>query len=87
MGTSVRASCECGMSDGFWIGCGFAGPSPSYFPCLCETCHKIVQVNVLAKRPRCPLCRKAAPTPYSGPRLVGIPGQEVVQTGTWAKRS
>ena len=35
-----------------------------YFPCLCENCHNVVQVNLLSKQKRCPKCKSTKVIPY-----------------------
>lgn len=49
-----------------------------FFPCLCENCHSVVQVNLLSKAMRCPTCRAANPIPYDDPRLAESPGKHYV---------
>lgn len=79
MGAEVTARCECGVEARILIGGGMASfTTTCYFPCLCESCHDVVQVNLLAKRPRCPNCRAARPIPYDDPRLIGSPGRHAV---------
>ena len=79
MGSAVTATCGCGLKVDIDIGGGMVnGPTTCYFPCLCEACHKVVQVNLLARRLRCPKCRGANPVPYDDPRLLGSPGENVV---------
>jgi len=48
------------------------------FPCLCENCHRIVEVNLLDKSLKCPACHAADPIPYDDPRLSGSPGDNHV---------
>ena len=47
-------------------------------PCLCESCHNIVQANLLARPPLCPQCRATNLTPYDAPQVVGSLGPRVV---------
>lgn len=49
-----------------------------FFPCLCESCHSIVQANLLAKVIRCPECRALNPIPYDDPCLSDSPGHHNV---------
>ena len=49
-----------------------------YFPCLCESCHNLVRVNLLAEKPECPDCGAANPVPYDDPRLMGTAGERVI---------
>ncbi len=79
MGSHVIAECECGLRSESLIGGGMLDfLTTCYFPCLCERCNRVVQVNLLAKRPRCPKCRASRPIPYSDERLRGTAGDELV---------
>ena len=79
MGSQVTAQCECGVKATLGIGGGMANfMHTCLFPCLCENCQSLVQVNLLAKEPRCPQCGATNVTAYDDPRLVGSPGQRVV---------
>jgi Zn finger protein HypA/HybF involved in hydrogenase expression len=49
-----------------------------FFPCLCENCRSVVQVNLLAKAVKCPLCRAPNPIPYDDARLWASPGHRHV---------
>ena len=40
-----------------------------YFPCLCERCQAVVEVNLLAKQKRSPHCRTTKVIPYDNPAL------------------
>ncbi len=44
------------------------------FPCLCETCKKLVQVNIMIQPLECPKCKDSAVIPYDDPRLLGSTG-------------
>jgi len=51
MGTKVKAVCKCGLSRGIKIGGGRnTFKYIRYFPCLCEDCKDVVQVNLLENR-------------------------------------
>jgi len=79
MGSEVRATCECGLDTRILIGGGMENfISTCYFPCLCEACHDIVPVNLIAKRKRCPKCRGTKLIPYDDLRLSGLPGERTV---------
>jgi hypothetical protein len=53
-----------------------------YFPCLCERCRDIVQVNliptkilnIITKKIRCPECRSTKIIPYDSPELTDSTG-------------
>lgn len=78
MGTMVTATCQCGLeTDYILIGGGMFKPT-CYFPCLCERCHSVVQVNLLNKQIRCPQCRSTKVIPYDDPRLSNETGGEIV---------
>jgi len=49
-----------------------------YFPCLCERCRDIVQVNLISKKIRCPECKSTKIIPYDSPNLIGSPGEKIV---------
>ena len=79
MGSQVTAMCRCGLEVNVLIGGGMANfTTTCYFPCLCEACHKIVQVNLLAKTKQCPKCKSPALISYDDPRLSESPGTRVV---------
>ena len=81
MGSEVVAQCECGLKATILIGGGMANfMNTCYFPCLCERCRMVVQVNLLAKRKQCPKCRMTKVTPYDEPRLVGRIGEDEIAT-------
>lgn len=79
MGTEVTATCECSVNVTIPIGGGMGNfGTRCYFPCLCEGCHDIVKVNLLATIKRCPKCRSKNLVPYDDPRLSDSPGQHTV---------
>lgn len=77
----VTASCSCGSAhETIAIGQSmqFSG---CYFPCLCEDCHRVVQVDVVEEPPRCPACHSDRVIPYDDPKLISSPGDVVVHCG------
>lgn len=56
MGSAVVAKCPCGVKTTIRIGCGFGGPKPAYFPCLCDKCRAVVRVDLADDPIRCPDC-------------------------------
>ena len=64
MGSEVIARCGCGVEASILIGSGFDKPRPCYFPCLCQRCHAVVEVDLLDGRMRCPQCKSAKVIPY-----------------------
>jgi hypothetical protein len=79
MGSGVTATCGCGLTVDIDIGGGMANfRTTCYFPSLCEACQDVVQVNLLARKLRCPDCKGENPIPYDDPRLLGSPGKNVV---------
>jgi hypothetical protein len=90
MGSSVIARCECGFGSGSLIGGGMLNYlTTCYFPCLCERCHDIVQVNLIPKKLvgfipikiRCPVCRSTKIIPYNSPELSDSTGD--IDVASW----
>jgi len=69
MGSEVLATCQCGLETSIQIGVGMAGPKPCFFPCLCERCRAVVEVDLLSKKLRCPKCKSTKVIPYDDPTL------------------
>lgn len=79
MGGSVVAKCPCGYEGGSLVGGGMMTfMTTCYFPAYCENCRELVQINVFAKRLRCPKCRRAKVTPYDDPALCAGNGDREV---------
>jgi predicted RNA-binding Zn-ribbon protein involved in translation (DUF1610 family) len=78
MGSAVTAKCQCGVSSQILVGGGMLTHT-SYFPCLCECCRSVVQVNLLAKPWRCPRCKGRRVIPYDDPTL-SESGESIVTT-------
>ena len=87
MGLQVRAFCECGLNAWISIGGGiYSFMTICYFPCLCERCRDIVQVNliptkilnVISKKIRCSECKSTKIIPYDSPNLIDSPGEKIV---------
>lgn len=83
MGSQVNAFCECGFRSSSLIGGGMHSfMTTCYFPCLCERCRDIVQVNliptkilnIITKKIRCPECRSTKIIPYDSPELTDSTG-------------
>ena len=69
MGMHVIAECACGFGASSYIGGGMLNfQTTCLFPCLCECCHDMVQVNVLHEPMLCPHCGGAV-IPYNDPTL------------------
>ena len=49
-----------------------------YFSCLCETCHNIAEMNLLAEVKHCPVCKNAKLIAYDDPRLSESHGEHDV---------
>jgi plasmid stabilization system protein ParE len=78
-GSTVAAKCSCGVEVEIPIGGGMRNfATTCYFPFLCEACHNIVTVNLLAPAHVCPGCKSPAVVPYDNPRLSESPGKNVV---------
>ena len=56
-----------------------------YFPCYCEHCSSVVQVNLLDREPACPKCNSTTSIPFDNPDLSRKPGRRVVESWS-AKR-
>lgn len=79
MGSAVTARCQCGVETDILIGGGMDNfMTTCYFPCLCESCQNVVQVNLLAKPIKCPECGAHDPIPYDDLQLLGTPGNREV---------
>ena len=79
MGSQVTARCECGVEAEILIGGGMMNfTTTCYFPCLCGSCHNIVEADLLATAPQCPECGTANPIPYDDPRVLGSLGEQTV---------
>jgi Zn finger protein HypA/HybF involved in hydrogenase expression len=48
-----------------------------YFPCLCEDCRAVVEVNLFDQPARCPTC-KSEVVPYDDPTLSELPGEQTI---------
>ena len=87
MGSAVTAQCTCGYSCPVLIGEGMATfKTTCYFPCLCETCGAVVQVNFLAILPKCPSYNTTEIVPYDDPKVAGKPGKKNVASWTMKDR-
>ncbi len=83
MGAIVSASCACGYKCESNVGGSRANfQTVCHFPCLCETCREVVQVNLLSERPSCPSCSSTSVTPYDQTRLSTTKGGYVTM---WRK--
>jgi hypothetical protein len=57
MGSSTRATCQCGYHASILIGGGRQDfKTTCYCPSLCEACQAIVQANLFARPVGCPQC-------------------------------
>lgn len=79
MGYEVNSSCECGFNAALLVGGGRNNfRTTCYFPCLCKSCRRVVQVNLLAKPPSCPDCNSSDVISYDQPKLIGVKGEQNV---------
>jgi Zn finger protein HypA/HybF involved in hydrogenase expression len=79
MGSGVIANCKCGLEAEILIGGGMHNfTTTCYFPCLCERCHSVVQVNLLANTNQCPACNSPDTIPFDDPQLSKTAGRHVV---------
>jgi len=76
MGLKVIAKCKCGVETSILNGGGMLNfKTTCLFPCICENCHAVVQVNLLAKRKQCPKCKSTKVISYDDPTLSGRAGK------------
>ncbi len=85
MGTEVTASCEgCGYEPTSRVGGGMRDfTTTCWFPCLCEDCGELVEVNLLGRSGRCPKCRGERVTAYDDPVLQRSSEQERFSVADW----
>ena len=75
MGATVNAICRCGLNSEIRIGGGMSTFTYlCYFPCLCENCNDIVEVNLYDMHPQCPNCRGENLIPYDDKQVIAIEG-------------
>lgn len=87
MGSIVMAECSCGLKKEIMTGGGMLNfMTTCYFPCLCEHCSAIVEVNMFAEPKECPDCKATDVIPYDDSRLVGQKGAEMVDGSTGKER-
>lgn len=83
MGKTIVAKCKCGVKKGVAIGGAMSNfMTTCLFPCLCESCHNIVDVNLLEQPTKCPECGADDPIPYDDPRLLGLLGKRILAACT-----
>lgn len=79
LGSQVTAKCQCGVDTTIMIGGGMLNfMTTCYFPCLCEHCRTVVQVNLLAEQRWCPQCKSTKAIPYDDPTLSEFAGEHTV---------
>ncbi len=85
MGTSVVAECRCGYHASGSVGGGmFDFEDVCWFPCLCEGCHAMVDVNLFETPLRCPTCRSERVAAYDDAGLSLPPeSQELYSIADW----
>ena len=70
MGVEVTATCDCGLNTTIKVGSGLLDVATTcLFPCLCEQCQDVVEVNLLADVMECPQCDSPNVVPYDDPSL------------------
>ncbi|NLG65742.1 MAG: hypothetical protein GX537_09085 [Actinobacteria bacterium] len=82
MGLEVTTSCSCGNAQAKIAIGPSTRSSGCSFPCLCEACQRLVQVDLADEPPRCPECHSNSVVPYDDPKLVGSGGDVVVHCST-----
>jgi Zn finger protein HypA/HybF involved in hydrogenase expression len=81
MGSQVISICNCGLKKEILIGGGMSTFTfECFFPCLCENCSDVVQVNLLELNPKCPECDGEDIISYDNALLIGEKGNQVVES-------
>jgi Zn finger protein HypA/HybF involved in hydrogenase expression len=81
MGSKVKAICKCGVNKDILIGGGMRSfKYECLFPCLCENCEEVVEVNLYDSNLRCPSCKDNNLIPYDDDRVKGVKGDQNVIT-------
>ena len=76
MGSQVIAVCQCGLNKKILIGGGRLNfRTVDFFPCLCENCQDVVEVNLKDDNPSCPNCNSQKVSPYNNKHLIGKKGK------------
>ncbi len=79
MGSEVIATCDCGIRENILIGGGmFNFTTTCLFPCCCENCDNVVEVNLLSEDKKCPYCKSKAVISYDDPRMIKSIGNKSV---------
>ena len=79
MGSQVIAVCSCGLKEKILIGGGMMNfTNICYFPCYCEKCKSVVEVNLLDANKQCPNCKNPNILPYDNPELFEVPGENII---------
>jgi hypothetical protein len=87
MGSEVLARCRCGVQTRILIGGSRDNfQTTCYFPCLCEQCSAVVQVNLLAEQKRCPQCKTTKVIPYDDSVLSERAGTRLVASWHMARQ-
>ena len=77
MGSKVKAICKCGVNRDILIGGGMRSfKYECLFPCLCENCNDVVEVNLFKGNLPCPKCSNENLIPYDDDRVIGIKGDQ-----------
>ncbi len=87
MGSEVWAKCQCGLNAKILIGGGMDSFTDTcYFPCFCNLCRTIVEVNLLAPETACPLCKNKNIIPYDDPAMSQQVGKREVANWNMARQ-
>ena len=79
MGTKTKAICKCGVNTDIMIGGGkLTFKYQCFFPCLCENCNDVVEVNLLNKSPQCPKCISKNVIPYDDNLVTGYRSKNTI---------
>ena len=86
MGSIIRAECRCGVDVQTAVGGGMMNfRTTCYFPCYCESCRSLQEVNILLAALRCPSCAHSPVVPYDDPALLVLPGQNIIEKWSVAR--
>lgn len=81
MGSSIRATCQCGFEDDAVVGAGMLDfEEHCAFPGFCTACRSLITLDLLEPRVQCPDCGSSKVLPYDDPTLNDHSSDEVVES-------
>ncbi len=79
MGQRIKAYCKCGFGSNIKIGGGRIDfKTTNYFPCYCENCVQLIEVNLKKDPLTCPNCNDGNILPYNHSQLIGENGDYII---------